>query len=156
VPLVKGTTYENVWFSFVLDSYRDILNTEFKGTKIYISPIINKLDNFQIKIWGSMAETVDFAQDSWNKQYTTDINIYFINKNPSEQFYDQFYGDIEKAYQVLSNNISISKTVGSTTLGIIAGQVEEITINEFDAIEEEIDGLNVAKFSHTCFVERSQ
>ena len=77
-----------------------------------------------------------------------------IEKNPREGFYKQLYGDAERLYQLLHNNKTLSKTVGSTTLAWINGKIDDIEFNEFEEDEEDIDGLNVAKLSFNCLVER--
>ena len=156
MPLVKGSTYENVFYDFVLDGVRDLFISEFNSAKVYIAPEIIHADNFQIRIWGEEATTEDWGADYWQKEYSIDVFLYMIEKNPREPFYKQLYGDAERLYQVLFNNQSLTKTVGSTTLTWINGSVGDISINDFEEeAEEEIDGLNVAKLSFSCRITRS-
>jgi hypothetical protein len=154
MPLTKGSTYENVFYEFVLDGVRDLFISEFNNAKTYISPVLLHPDNFQIKIWGINTSTEDWGANSWQKEYNVEVALYMIEKNPREAFYKQFYGDSERLFQVLHNNKTLSKTVGSTTLTWINGRVEEITYNEFEEEEEDIDGLNVARLPFSCLVER--
>tara|TARA_Y100000310_G_C20646846_1_gene797141 strand:- start:1059 stop:1529 length:471 start_codon:yes stop_codon:yes gene_type:complete len=156
MPLVKGTTYENVFYDFALDGVKDLLTSEFSGSKVYIAPNILYPDNYQIRIWGTSARTNDWGNDFWQKEYQLEVLVYFIEQNPGENFYKQFYGDAERAYQLLSNNRSKSITVGSTTLVWMNGKVSEMLINEKDEIEEDIDGLHVARLEFSCFIERAQ
>ena len=77
-----------------------------------------------------------------------------IEKNAREPFFKQLYGDAERLYQVLHNNTSYTKTVGSTTLSWINGKVDEIEINELEGDEGDIDGLHTAKMEFSCLIER--
>jgi len=154
MALVKGSTYEGVFYDYVLDGVRDLFISEFSNAKIYIAPKISHADNFQIRIWGPSASTNEWWAESWQKEYDVDIFLYMIEKNPREGFYKQLYGDAERLYQLLHNNKTLSKTVGSTTLAWINGKIDDIDFNEFGEDEEDIDGLNVAKLSFNCLVER--
>tara|TARA_R100001244_G_scaffold108405_2_gene80216 strand:- start:340 stop:810 length:471 start_codon:yes stop_codon:yes gene_type:complete len=154
MALVKGSTYEGVFYDYVLDGVRDLFISEFSNAKIYIAPKISHADNFQIRIWGPSASTNEWWAESWQKEYDVDIFLYMIEKNPREGFYKQLYGDAERLYQLLHNNKTLSKTVGSTTLAWINGKIDDIDFNDFGEDEEDIDGLNVAKLSFNCLVER--
>ena len=155
MALVKGSTYENVYFEFVLDGVRDILQAEFTGLTCYISPTMKEHKNFAIKLWGPSATTTEEIQTQWGKTYEVSVDMYAIEKNPGEAFYKQFYGDSERIYQSLFNNHSKSITVGSTTLVWIDGSVSEIVIGELSDEEEEIDGLHKATLSFSCIMRRA-
>ena len=154
MALVKGSTYEGVFYDYVLDGVRDLFISEFNNAKVYIAPKILHPDNFQIRIWGPSASTNEWWAESWQKEYDVDVYLYMIEKNPREPFYKQLYGDAERLYQVLHNNKTLSKTVGSTTLTWINGKADDLSINDFEEDEEDIDGLHVAKLSFNCLVER--
>tara|TARA_R100001594_G_scaffold14555_3_gene31005 strand:+ start:10856 stop:11329 length:474 start_codon:yes stop_codon:yes gene_type:complete len=156
VALVKGSTYENVFYEYVLSGLKSIFNSEFTNSaKVYVAPEILYPDNFQIRLWGNSSSTNEFWQSGWQKEYDVDISLYMIEKNPQELFYKQLYQDSERLYQLLHNNRTKSITVGSTTLTWIDANVSDVVINSFDGEEEDIDGLNTAKLSFTCLVERS-
>ena len=122
---------------------------------IYIAPEIKHKGNFQIRIWGSGATTRDWGASAWQKEYNVGIFLYMMGKNPADSFYQQFYGDSERLYQILNNNMTLTKTVGSISYTWINGKVDEIDINNFQGDEEDIDGLNVASLSFSCFVVRA-
>ena len=154
MALVKGSTYEGVFYDYVLDGVRDLFISEFKNAKTYIAPKILHPDNFQIRIWGPSASTERWGAGFWQKEYNVDVFLYMIEKNASEPFYKQFYGDAERLYQVLHNNKTLTKTVGSTTLTWINGKADELIINEFGEDEEDVDGLHVAYLSFNCLMDR--
>ena len=154
MALVKGSTYEGVFYDYVLDGVRDLFISEFGNAKVYIAPKILHPDNFQIRIWGPSTSTNEWWAESWQKLYDIEVFLYMIDKNPGELFYKQLYGDSERLYQVLHNNKTLSKTVASTTLTWINGKVDEIEYNDFEGDEEDIDGLNVARLTFNCLVER--
>ena len=81
MALVKGSTYEGVFYDYVLDGVRDLFISEFKNVKVYISPEILHPDNFQIRIWGTEASTEDWGVQGWQKEYSVDIVLYMIEKN---------------------------------------------------------------------------
>ena len=154
--LVKGSTYDGVFYDFVLDGLRDLFIAEFSNSKVYIAPQISHADNFQIRLWGASSTEEDFGADFWQREYNVDISLYLIEKNAQEAFYKQFYGDAERLYQLINNNRSLTKTVGSTQLTWLGGQISDIDINDFEAEEEDIEGLNVARLSFSCFITRAQ
>ena len=147
-------TYDNVFFDFCLDPLRDLFTSDFNYGKIYIAPEIKHKDSFSIRIWGLNAESEMYVASGWQKQYNIEIALYEIETNPGEAFYKQFYNDSERIYQLLFNNKSKSTTIGSTTHAWIDGVCEGFTINEFVGAEEEIEGLNVAKYVFNCKIIR--
>lgn len=147
-------TYDNVFFDFCLDPLRDLFTSDFNYGKIYIAPEIKHKDSFSIRIWGLNAESEMYVASGWQKQYNIEIALYEIETNPGEAFYKQFYNDSERIYQLLFNNKSKSTTIGSTTHTWIDGVCEGFTINEFVGAEEEIEGLNVAKYVFNCKIIR--
>tara|TARA_Y100001938_G_scaffold150794_1_gene243476 strand:+ start:2636 stop:3106 length:471 start_codon:yes stop_codon:yes gene_type:complete len=155
MPLVKDTSYQGVFFEYVLDGIRDILISEFTYGKVYIAPTIEHLDPFSIRLWGSSSSTDAMWQDAWMKEYFVDITMYFIQKNPTENFYKQFYNDQERVYQSLFNNRTKSITVSSNELTWIDGKVEEVLINDVTADEAEVEGLHTVNMTFSCKIERA-
>ena len=154
--------YENVFYDFVLVPLKAIFDEEFSYGKIYIAPEILYKDPFSIRIWGNNGESVEYLNDAWQKQYNIEIFLYSIEKNPQENFYKQFYNDIERIYQLLFENALFKSTavtgsgsnVGEKEHKWIDGSCEEHIINDFEEGEEEIDGLNVCKFIFNCKITR--
>ncbi len=150
-----AVTYENVFYDYVMDPLRDLFITEYNYGKIYIAPQIIHQDPFSIRIWGDSATTEEDLQTAWQKQYNIEISLYEIEKNPTEIFYKQFYNDIERVFQLLYNNArAVSTTVNTIQHKWIDGSCDEVVINDFAEGEEEIDGLNVAKFNFNCKLTR--
>ena len=154
MPLAVGSTYDNVFFDYVLDGVRDTIRQEFNNAKVYIAPEIQHADNFQVSIWGPSAATEEWWASSWQKEYQVIINMYLIDKNPNEIFYKHLYAMSERLYQLMHNNRTKSITVGSNTLTWINGTVSEVEINELEDEEQEIDGINKISLSFTCLIER--
>ena len=147
-------TYDNVFYDYCLDPLRDIFIAEYNYGKIYIAPEIMHKDPFSIRIWGMDATTNEYFTSAWQKQYNIEIALYESEKNPKEAFFKQFYNDAERIYQLLFNNKTKSTTIGSTTHAWIDGVCDGFSINEFAGEEEEIEGLNVAKFAFNCKIIR--
>tara|TARA_R100001594_G_C4030831_1_gene261237 strand:- start:619 stop:1077 length:459 start_codon:yes stop_codon:yes gene_type:complete len=145
---------DNVFFDYCLDPLRDIFISEYNYGKIYIAPEIKHKDPFSIRMWGSSTETSEYFASAWYKQYNVEIALYGIELNPGEEFYKQFYKDAERVYQLLFNNQAKSTTIDSTTRTWVDGFCEGFTINELIGIEEEIKGLNVARYAFNCKIMR--
>tara|TARA_Y100000593_G_scaffold95130_1_gene200462 strand:- start:29800 stop:30258 length:459 start_codon:yes stop_codon:yes gene_type:complete len=150
-----AVAYDNVWYEFILDPIRDFFITEYNYGKVYISPKMLHQDPFSIRIWGNECETISYNQSEWVKRYTNEIFLYEIEKNPKEAFYKQFLNDSERIYQLLFSKNSLTTTVNSTTLNYYDGVVESMIINEFDEVEQEVDGLNVCRFEFNVTLSRA-
>ena len=150
-----AVAYDNVWYEFILDPIRDFFITEYNYGKVYISPKMLHQDPFSIRIWGNECETISYNQSEWVKGYTNEIFLYEIEKNPKEAFYKQFLNDSERIYQLLFSKNSLTTTVNSTTLNYYDGVVESMIINEFDEVEQEVDGLNVCRFEFNVTLSRA-
>ena len=158
-----AVTYENVLYDFVMDPLRDLFVTEYDYGKIYIAPTILHQDPFSIRIWGNSAETNQYLESTWHKQYNVEVFLYEIEKNPGEAYYKQFYNDIERIYQLLFTNAKNKSTTlsggsgnnsSSVTHAWFDGICEDFTINDFVGEEENIEGLNVCKFIFNCKIMR--
>ena len=154
MALAKNTGYHNIFFDVALDGVRDILVSEFNYGKIYIAPTILHQEPFSIRIWGDSAETSQLTNSSWQKQYNITIFLYLIEANPGEEFYNQFYSDSEKIYQLLFNNTVKTISVSGTDYTWIDGTPEDISYNNFEGEEEEVEGLNVASITFNCKIFR--
>ena len=147
--------YHNVFYEWVLAGLKSTLNNEFPGAQVYVGPtILKSTPPFSIRIWGVSTEIEKEWQGAWQRRYNIDIDMYSISKNPNENFYKQFYADMEHIHQVIFNNKTLSVTVDSKTFTWIDGTVGETEINEYAEEEEEIDGLQKASFKFSCLVER--
>ena len=149
-----AVTYENVFYDFVMDPLRDLFITEYAYGKIYIAPSILHQEPFSIRIWGNSAETEEYFTSTWQKQYNVEVSLYEIETNPGEAYYKQFYNDIERIYSLLFNNQSKSTTIDTTTYTWLNGVCDSIEINDFEGTEDEVEGLNVARFNFNCKIIR--
>ena len=155
MALVLGTTYENTFYSYVLKPIRKKLQAEYVPQKVYISPSITHADNLQVRLWGSSTTTEDEWTSAYQKRCEIDIVLYLIEKNPSEPFYELFYREAERMNECLFRNCkTLSTTVGSTTMTLIDGTVDETIYNDLDDEEAAIDGLNSVKISYSCLIEK--
>ena len=154
MALALDTDYQGVFYDYALDGVRDIILAEYSYGKIYISPKIMHKDPFQIRVWGESATTELMVANEWQKEYSIQIVMYFIENTPNEQFYKQMYNDGERLYQLMFNNKQKSITVGSKTLKWLDGTISEMVINELEADEEDIEGLNSVSFAFTCKINR--
>ena len=161
MPLAVNDTYQNVFYDYVLDSIRDVLISEFNYGKIYIAPNILYKEPFQIRIWGlSQEETDNLTGAEWQKEYSVEIVLIAIDKNPGEEFYKRLYQDSERIYQSLWNNFkgSYSKTITfgddrSYEMILLNGIVSGIEYN-IDEEDETIDGMHTAIIDFTVLVSR--
>jgi len=87
----------------------------------------------------------------WRKLYNVVIALYSMGDDNDEAFYEQFYSDAERLYQLLYNN----NEAGSTALSWYDGVVNDTTFDEFEGDEEAVDNLHVARFSFSCRINRT-
>ena len=154
MPLSKGTTYDNVYYDFLLNPLKNIFKDEFVSSAVYISPDYKNQGNFEVKLWGSLATTEALRQQAWTKNYSVTIDIYLKEVNPKENFYELFYSRAERAYEVLFNNITKSTTIGSGTKTWVNGEVSEMIINSLEEEEDQVDGLHKVTLDFSCIIER--
>ena len=160
-----GSGYHNVFYEWVLLGLKSTINNEFKGVEAYIAPEIKPgSPPFSIRIWGSSADLENESTQQWQKRYNIDVCLYSIEKNASERFYQQFYADSERMWQLLFNNKTLTITQDSDTSGgavsvsksftWIGGTVGSIEYNEYEGEEDDIDGLHKVSLDFSCLVER--
>ena len=150
-----AVSYENIFFDYCLDPLRDLFIAEYNYGKIYIAPQILHKDPFSIRIWGSETSTHQYVASGWQKQYDVEVVLYSIEANPGEKYYQQLYRDAERIYQLLFDNKAKATTVNSISRSWIDGVCEGFTINEYEDEEEDISGLNLARFNFNCKIMRN-
>jgi len=150
MALVKGTSYNNVFYDNVLQQLRKIITTD-RACTVYVSPNYKDRGSFSIRMWGASAETDELFATEWRKVYSVEIALYTIGEDDSERFYEQLYSDAERLYQLLFNNVNSD----TSTFPWYDGVVSEITFDDFTEEEEGVDGLHAAKFTFTCRISRA-
>ena len=154
MPLLINTTYQNVFYDFVIDSVRDTLITEFNYGKIYVAPEKLYDDPFSIRIWGTNHSLDNYSAGEWVKEYSLDI-VMFAKIENKEQSYKQFYADQERIFQSLWNTYkgSTAKTLNGVTIHLTSGFANDIEILTPEETDEE--NLYSANFSFTILANRS-
>tara|TARA_Y100001938_G_C8095538_1_gene437915 strand:- start:555 stop:1022 length:468 start_codon:yes stop_codon:yes gene_type:complete len=153
MALTLNSTYQNVFYDFVLDHMRDTLITEFNYGKIYIAPEKLYDDAFSIKLWGTAHRLDNFSAGEWVKEYDVLISFYAKLDN-NEQSYKQFYADQERIFQCLHNEFKgvTAKTVSSTTIHLTNGQINEIDV--LTPEDTNVENLFQAEFTFTVLANR--
>ena len=150
-------TYENIFFNFVIDPLRDIMQTEYSGMKVYVAPEIDTKFNASVsmRLWGTSAEKSEYVVDAHARVYNVDIALYMMQMNPGETFYKKLYNDGERLHQLIFENKTKKTTVGSTTLQWSDGSINDMAINDLDEAESEIEGLHTIKLDFSCNITAS-
>ena len=150
-------TYENIFFNFVIDPLRDIMQTEYSGITIYVAPEINTQygSSTSMRLWGTSAEKSEYVVDGHARVYNVDIALYLYQQNPNETFYKKLYNDGERLHQLIFENKTKSTTVDSTTLQWSDASINNMIINDLDDVEAEIDGLHTIKLDFSCNITAS-
>ena len=145
-------TYENIFFNFVIDPLRDIMQTEYTGMKIYVAPEIDTSYNANVsmRLWGTSAEKSEYVVDAHSRVYNVNIAFYMKQMNPNEIFYKKLYNDGERLHQLIFENKTKKTTVDSTTLQWADASINSMVIGEMDDIESEIEGLHTIKLDFSC------
>ena len=152
--LVKDTTYQNIFYDYVLKGLKSIINTDLAHADVYVAENMQNTTSFQVKLWGVAVTDIETWTTSHLKTYNVDISVYMLEANPSEKFYEEFYARSERMYQLLFNNQTKSITVGSKELTWVDGNVESITYNDFVGNEGDTEGLHKISYAFNCKVER--
>ena len=150
-------TYENIFFNFVLDPIRDIMQTEYTGMKVYVAPEIDTKYNANVsmRLWGTSAEKSEYVVDGHSRVYNVDIALYMMQMNPNEVFYKKLYNDGERLHQLIFENKTKKTTVGSTTLQWADASINNMVIGDMDEAELEIEGLHTIKLDFSCNITAS-
>ena len=71
-------TYENIFFNFVIDPLRDIMQSEYSGMKIYVAPEIDAKygASTSMRLWGTSATKSEYLVDAHARVYNVDIALY--------------------------------------------------------------------------------
>ena len=145
-------TYENIFFNFVIDPLRDIMQTEYTGMKIYVAPEIDTKFNANVsmRLWGTSAEKSEYVVDAHSRVYNVDIAFYMKQMNPNEIFYKKLYNDGERLHQLIFENKTKKTTVDSTTLQWADASINSMIVGDMDDAESEIEGLHTIKLDFSC------
>ena len=149
MALVLDTSYNNVFYTNVLAKLRSIITTD-RACTVYISPFYRDQGSYSIRLWGASVETDELFSSEWRNLYTTEITLYSMGDD-DERFYEQFYSDSERLYQLLYNN----KESGTATFSWYDGVVGSIVFDDFSGDEDAVDSLHVARFSFSCRIDRA-
>ena len=150
-------TYENIFFNFVIDPLRDIMQTEYSGITIYVAPEIalKYTSSTSMRLWGTSASKSEYVVDAHARVYNVDIALYIKHMNPNEIFYKKLYNDGERLHQLIFENKTKKTTVGSTTLQWSDGSINDMVIGDMDEAESEIEGLHTIKLDFSCNITAS-
>ena len=145
-------TYENIFFNFVIDPLRDMMQSEYSGMKVYVAPEIDTKYNANVsmRLWGTSAEKSEYVVDAHSRVYNVNIAFYMKQMNPNEIFYKKLYNDGERLHQLIFENKTKKTTVDSTTLQWADASINSMVIGEMDDIESEIEGLHTIKLDFSC------
>ena len=150
MALVLDTSYSNVFYTNVLAKLRSIITTD-RAYTVYISPDYKDHGSYSIRLWGSSAETDVLLASEWRRVYNVVIALYSTGEDGDEAFYEQFYSDAERLFQLLYNNTEN----GAASYPWHDGVVGDVSYDEFEGGEDAVDGLHVARFSFSCRISRA-
>ena len=150
-------TFDNIFFIFVIDPLRDIMQTEYSGMKVYVAPEIDSKFNASVsmRLWGTSAEKSEYVVDAHARVYNVDIALYMHQMNPNETFYKKLYNDGERLHQLIFENKTKSTTVGSTTLQWSDASINDMVVGDMDEAESGIEGLHTIKLDFSCNITAS-
>ena len=150
-------TYGNIFFNFVIDPLRDVMQSEYSGMKVYVAPEIDTKysASTSMRLWGTSAAKSEYVVDAHARLYNVDIALYIKHMNPNEIFYKKLYKDRERLHQLIFENKTKKTTVGSTTLQWSDGSINDMVIGDMDEAESEIEGLHTIKLDFSCNITAS-
>jgi hypothetical protein len=132
-------TFTNIFKDKVLDPVRSFLNTEFAGTIAIYTGDFKDMGNQSIRLAPVGNDLVSkTARTGEVREYIVDISYYFKEKALKKDTWDHILRMISRIENLFDDNFA--------TDTYFDGRLMSMRINEKTTEEEEIEGLNTAKW----------
>ena len=110
---------------------------------VYISDGYIPNGNSSIRLFGKSQQLEGNTTNSFTNEYSVEMAYYLLANNNNEIILQKLYRDVSRIEQLIANNINIQGFWHD-------GKIENIEINDYDAIEDDVDGLLNAKINFVC------
>ena len=130
-------SFENVFKDKILDTVRSFLNTEFTGTIPVYTGSFKNMGSQSIRLTPVGNDLVDNLTNGEIREYIVEVAYYFKEKSVKRDTWEHILRQISRMENLFNDNLNNT---------YFNGRLVSMRINELEAEEAEIEGLNAVKW----------
>jgi len=130
-------SFENVFKDKILDTVRSFLNTEFTGTIPVYTGSFKNMGSQSIRLTPVGNDLVDNLSTGEIREYIVQVAYYFKEKSVKRDTWEHILRQISRMENLFNDNLNNT---------YFNGRLVSMRINELEAEEAEIEGLNAVKW----------
>ena len=130
-------SFENVFKDKILDTVRSFLNTEFAGTIPVYTGSFKNMGSQSIRLTPVGNDLVDNLSTGEIREYIVQVAYYFKEKSVKRDTWEHILRQISRMENLFNDNLNNT---------YFNGRLVSMRINELEAEEAEIEGLNAVKW----------
>ena len=130
-------SFENVFKDKILDTVRSFLNTEFTGTIPVYTGSFKNMGSQSIRLTPVGNDLVDNLTNGEIREYIVEVAYYFKEKSVKRDTWEHILRQISRMENLFNDNLNNT---------YFNGRLVSMRINELEAEEAEIEGLNAIKW----------
>ena len=130
-------SFENVFKDKILDTIRSFLNTEFTGTIPVYTGSFKNMGSQSIRLTPVGNDLVDNLTNGEIREYIVQVAYYFKEKSVKRDTWEHILRQISRMENLFNDNFNNT---------YFNGRLVSMRINELEAEEAEIEGLNAVKW----------
>ena len=130
-------SFENVFKDKILDTVRSFLNTEFTGTIPVYTGSFKNMGSQSIRLTPVGNDLVDNLTSGEIREYIVQVAYYFKEKSVKRDTWEHILRQISRMENLFNDNLNNT---------YFNGRLVSMRINELEAEEAEIEGLNAVKW----------
>jgi len=130
-------SFENVFKDKILDTVRSFLNTEFAGTIPVYTGSFKNMGSQSIRLTPVGNDLVDNLTSGEIREYIVQVAYYFKEKSVKRDTWEHILRQISRMENLFNDNLNNT---------YFNGRLVSMRINELEAEEAEIEGLNAVKW----------
>ena len=130
-------SFENVFKDKILDTIRSFLNTEFTGAIPVYTGNFKNMGSQSIRLTPVGNDLVDNLTNGEIREYIVQVAYYFKEKSVKRDTWEHILRQISRMENLFNDNLNNT---------YFNGRLVSMRINELEAEEAEIEGLNAIKW----------
>ena len=130
-------SFENVFKDKILDTVRSFLNTEFAGTIPVYTGSFKNMGSQSIRLTPVGNDLVNNLTTGEIREYIVQVAYYFKEKSVKRDTWEHILRQISRMENLFNDNLNNT---------YFNGRLVSMRINELEAEEAEIEGLNAVKW----------
>ena len=130
-------TFTNVFKDKILDTIRSFLNTEFAGTISVYTGDFKNMGNQSIRLTPIGNDLSQLMSSGEVREYIVEVGYYFKEKALKKDVWEHILRMVSRIENLFNDNLNNT---------YFDGRLINMRINQKNAEEEEVEGLNVVKW----------